>query len=142
MDIETLKRYTRQMVLPEIGIDGQQAIQDSHALIIGLGGLGSPVAIYLAAAGIGKITISDFDRVDISNLHRQILFNDNDIGQLKTNVAAAKLRDINPAIEIEIVNEKMELEQLLAQCAAADIVLDCSDNFQTRHLINHAAYRL
>lgn len=138
MDIEIVKRYTRQMVLPEIGIDGQQAIQDAHIMIVGLGGLGCPAAIYLAAAGIGKLTLNDFDRIDLSNLHRQVLYTNDDVGQYKTQVAANKMLSFNPDIETNLINEKLELDALLSHCKAADIVLDCSDNFKTRHLVNQA----
>lgn len=138
MKDEFLQRYTRQMVLPDIGQDGQQAIHDGHALIIGLGGLGSPAAVYLAAAGIGHLTITDYDRVDLSNLHRQILYSDRDIGKKKTQVAREKLAQINPSLEITSIDHRMSIDELIECCNKANVVLDCSDNFVTRHAVNRA----
>jgi molybdopterin/thiamine biosynthesis adenylyltransferase len=138
MHDETVKRYSRQMVLPQIGQQGQQALQDAHVLLIGLGGLGSPAAIYLAAAGIGKLTVCDHDRVDISNLHRQILYSHSDIGQKKITAATARLRAIQPDLNIDGIDHRMSETELHERVQQADLVLDCSDNFQTRHQINAA----
>lgn len=126
------------MILPDIGQDGQQAIQDAHVCIIGLGGLGSPAAIYLAAAGVGVMSICDYDRVDLSNLHRQILYTDADVGRKKTSTAAVKLVQVNPALTIHTIDHRMSAEELMERCATADVVLDCSDNFATRHMVNRA----
>ena len=138
MHDEIVKRYTRQMILPDIGQDGQSALQEGHVFIVGLGGLGSPAALYLAAAGVGTLTLNDFDRVDLSNLHRQILFDDSDIGKNKTATTAAKLGRLYPPLNANAVDGKLDLEQLSDYCTAADVVLDCSDNFQSRHLLNQA----
>ncbi len=135
---EIQQRYTRQMILPQLGQDGQQALLDAEVLIIGLGGLGSPAAMYLAAAGIGGLTIVDFDRVDISNLHRQILYDDHDLGQKKTTAAANKLRQINPKLRIKTIDRKLSATEISTQTELADIVLDCSDNFKTRYQVNQA----
>jgi adenylyltransferase/sulfurtransferase len=138
---EIVKRYTRQMILPDIGQDGQQAIGDGHALIIGLGGLGSPAAIYLAAAGIGQLTIVDYDRVDLSNLHRQILYTEQDIGKKKTAAAKEKLQQLNPVLRINLVDHRMTDDELVEHCSRVDVVLDCSDNFATRHAVNKACVK-
>jgi adenylyltransferase/sulfurtransferase len=136
MQDELLKQYTRQMVLPQIGPQGQQALLDARVLIIGLGGLGSPAALYLAAAGIGQLTLCDHDRVDLSNLHRQILYNREHLGKKKTAAATQQLRAIRPDLEITAVDHRMEEPELSEHAAEADLVLDCSDNFQTRYRIN------
>lgn len=138
MDDETLNRYTRQMVLPGFGYEGQEALRDAHVMIIGLGGLGSPAAMYLAAAGIGTLTLADFDRVAISNLHRQILYDDRDLGRKKTAAASARLLDINRKLQIHTLNEKVTLEHVTAAIGDVDVVLDCSDNFATRYAVNRA----
>lgn len=141
MHDETLKRFTRQMVLPQIGLDGQQALMDAHVFIIGVGGLGSPAAMYLAAAGIGEITLVDYDRVDLSNLHRQILFDDSHIGQKKVTAASQRLQQVNPSLNINTIERKLTLDELLKYISDVDVVLDCSDNFTTRHLVNHACVK-
>jgi molybdopterin-synthase adenylyltransferase len=138
MQDELLKQYTRQMVLPQIGQQGQQALLDAHILIVGLGGLGSPAAIYLAAAGIGQMTLCDHDRVDLSNLHRQILYTQQNLGQKKTVAAMQQLRAIRPDLQINAIDHRMNAEELSGHVQKSDLVLDCSDNFQTRHLINAA----
>jgi adenylyltransferase/sulfurtransferase len=136
MHDELVKRYTRQMVLPQFGHEGQAALGDAHILIIGLGGLGSPAAIYLAAAGIGQLTIADFDRVSISNLHRQILYTDEDIGHKKTVAAAKHLLRLNPRLKIKTIDEKITDQGLADIVSEVDIALDCCDNFATRYAIN------
>lgn len=141
MKNELVKRYTRQMILPDIGEDGQHAILEGHVLIIGLGGLGSPAAIYLAAAGIGRLSLCDYDRIDLSNLHRQILYNDLDVGKKKTEVAKTKLQQINPALEIDCYDHRLADSELLDACRRADVVLDCSDNFATRFAVNKACVK-
>ncbi len=138
MNDELVKRYTRQMILPDIGLDGQHALQEAHVFIIGLGGLGSPAAIYLAAAGIGQLSVCDYDRVDLSNLHRQILFSDKDVGRKKTDCATKKLQQINPALKINSFNHRLSNHELIKHCTDVDVVLDCSDNFATRHAVNKA----
>lgn len=141
MQDELLKQYTRQMVLPQIGQQGQQALLDAHALIIGLGGLGSPAALYLAAAGIGRLTICDHDRVDLSNLHRQILYSREHLGKKKTAAAEQQLKAIRPDLAIEAVDHGMDEAELSVHVRNADLALDCSDNFQTRYLVNAACVR-
>ncbi|HYR05287.1 MAG TPA: HesA/MoeB/ThiF family protein [Gallionella sp.] len=136
MDDQQLLRYSRHILLPEIGIEGQQRMLDARALIIGLGGLGSPAAIYLASSGVGQLILCDHDTVDFSNLQRQIIHRTSSVGQPKVISAQAALRDINPEVEciaLPVRVDEMQLSDLVAQ---ADVVLDCSDNFATRYAIN------
>ena len=138
MNDEQLLRYSRQMMLPEIDASGQQKLLDAHVLIVGLGGLGSPASMYLASAGVGQITLVDFDTVDISNLQRQIVHSTADIDRLKIDSARDSLLAINPDITINSLSEKLEGETLQEQINEVDVVLDCSDNFTTRFQINAA----
>ncbi|WP_221799166.1 HesA/MoeB/ThiF family protein [Oceanobacter mangrovi] len=138
MNDQDLLRYSRHILLPQIDLDGQQALLDSHAMIIGLGGLGCPVAMYLAAAGVGKITLVDHDRVEVSNLQRQIAHTDADVGRFKVESAAETLRQLNPAIEICCVTEKATLEWLTAELPEVDVLLDCTDNSSIRYQMNDA----
>lgn len=138
MNDEQLLRYSRQMMLPQLDFEGQQKLLQSHALIIGLGGLGSPVAMYLAAAGVGKLTLVDFDKVDLSNLQRQIIHQTASIGLAKVDSAEQTLRTLNDGIEIHTIPQKLEGDELLAAVRHADIVIDASDNFSTRFAINQA----
>jgi len=135
-------RYDRQIKLDSIGLSGQQKITQSSVLVIGAGGLGCPVLLYLAAAGIGKIGIVDFDTVNETNLHRQILFNQNDIGNNKAFAAAEKIKALNSFVEIEILPKKLDQELALKLIPQYDIVVDATDNFTTRYLINDACVLL
>lgn len=139
MNDEQLLRYSRQILLPQIDIKGQQKLLDSHVLIIGLGGLGSPVAMYLAAAGVGTLSLIDDDKVEISNLQRQIIHTENTIGHLKVESAAASLLAINNAVQLDIHRERLDKQRLSLAVEAADVVVDCSDNFATRSLLNEVA---
>lgn len=138
MNDQQLLRYGRHILLPEIGIEGQQKLLDAKALIIGLGGLGSPAALYLAASGVGRLTLCDHDTVDLSNLQRQIIHRTSTVGQPKVVSAQAALRDINPEIECAALQLRASEEQLNELTAQADVVLDCSDNFATRYAVNRA----
>jgi len=138
MDDQQLLRYGRHILLSEIGIAGQQHLLDATALIIGLGGLGSPAALYLAASGVGQLTLCDHDTVDFSNLQRQIIHRTSSVGQLKVASAQAALRDINPEIECIALPVRADAAQLDELVAGADVVLDCSDNFATRYAVNRA----
>ncbi len=131
-------RYNRHIILPEIGLEGQEKLKGASVLVIGAGGLGCPVLIYLAAAGVGKIGIVDFDTVDESNLHRQILFGTSDVGKPKTEVAKAKLQDQNPYIDIAVFNVRLTSQNALEIIENFDVVVDGSDNFPTRYLVNDA----
>lgn len=133
-----LSRYSRQVVLREIGVNGQQVLRDSSALIIGLGGLGTPAALYLAGAGLGHLVLSDFDRIAASNLHRQILYREPDIGRPKLDAAREQLRALNSDCAIELRPGPLDDEGLLDAVRGVDLVLDCSDNFATRFAVNRA----
>jgi len=136
MNDHELLRYSKQIMLPQIDIDGQQKINDSKMLIIGMGGLGSPTALYLAAAGVGHIVIADFDQVELSNLQRQIIHSTSDIGDVKVNSAKAKLLELNPNIIVTVANEIMHSDNLASLIKDVDIVLDGTDNFESRFEIN------
>jgi molybdopterin/thiamine biosynthesis adenylyltransferase len=138
MDDTQLLRYSRHILLDEIGIEGQQKLLQSHALVIGAGGLGSPVALYLATAGVGTLTIVDDDTVDLTNLQRQIVHNVERIGQPKAASAAQTLHAINPGVTVHALRERADAARLGELVAAADVVLDCSDNFATRQAVNAA----
>lgn len=138
---EELLRYSRQILLAQIDIDGQLRIKDSRALIIGLGGLGSPVALYLAAAGVGTLHLADFDTVDLTNLQRQIIHDSASVGQPKVDSALARLRAINPDINLVPHRQALDEDSLAAAVDAVDLVLDCSDNFGTREAVNAACVK-
>tara|TARA_R110001606_G_scaffold399310_1_gene584777 strand:- start:106530 stop:107291 length:762 start_codon:yes stop_codon:yes gene_type:complete len=142
MNDDQLLRYSRQILLPQIDITGQQTLLNSHVLIVGLGGLGSPVALYLAAAGVGHLTLVDDDVVELSNLQRQIIHGEQDIGRLKVESAADSLRAINSDIQIEIHTTRLTEQALTMAVSAVDVVVDCSDNFATRFLLNKVTQQL
>jgi adenylyltransferase/sulfurtransferase len=142
MNDEQLLRYSRHILLPQIGIEGQQKLLGSHALLIGAGGLGSPIALYLASAGVGRITICDFDDVDLTNLQRQIVHRTESIGSKKVDSARKTLAAINPEVDVVAVPERIAGARLDELVAAADVVLDGSDNFATRHAVNRACVKL
>ena len=142
MDDQQLLRYSRHILLNEIGIEGQSTLLASHVLIIGAGGLGSPAAFYLAAAGVGTITIVDNDQVDLTNLQRQILHTEERVGMNKVDSAQITLRQLNPHTRINALCERADENRLKQLITAADVVLDCSDNFATRHAINAACVAL
>ncbi len=138
MNDEQLLRYSRQIMLPQVDIVGQQKLLDAKVLIVGAGGLGSPAAMYLAAAGIGQITIYDDDQVDLTNLQRQIAHGTSDIGLDKVISTLNAIKNINPGVEVRAHKARLQGCQLLEEVANADVVLDCSDNFATRFAINRA----
>jgi len=138
MNDQELLRYSKQVMLPQIEIEGQQKIMDSTMLIIGMGGLGSPTALYLAASGVGHIIIADFDQVELSNLQRQIIHGTSDIGDDKVNSAKAKMLEINPNIKVTIANEIVHTDNLSSLIKDVDVVLDGTDNFESRFEINKA----
>jgi adenylyltransferase/sulfurtransferase len=135
---EQLLRYSRQIMLPDVDIDGQEKLLVARVLIIGLGGLGSPVAMYLAAAGVGHLTLVDFDSVELTNLQRQIAHTNARIGDNKATSAARSVRELNPDIEINCIETLLDADGLAAQVKRATVVVDCTDNFQTRFAINAA----
>jgi len=136
MNNDELTRYSRHIMLPQLDYEGQLKLTQSRALIIGAGGLGSPVAMYLASSGIGHIVISDFDHVELSNLQRQILHGNDDVGKAKVESAKQTLQALNNEIEITVFNEKLEEEKLREQVKLADIVLETTDNFDSRFFLN------
>lgn len=131
-------RYGRQIALPSFGEEGQRRLRGSHVLLVGAGGLGAPAATYLVAAGVGAITIVDFDRVEPSNLHRQPLFGEAAIGRPKVEAARARLRDLNPHVQVDVVDAKLTSQNALDLVSHCDVVVDGSDNFPTRYLVNDA----
>jgi adenylyltransferase/sulfurtransferase len=133
---EEILRYSRHLLIPEVGLEGQRKLKGSSALVIGTGGLGSPVSLYLAAAGIGRLGLVDYDVVDSSNLQRQVIHGTSTIGKLKVESARAKLLDLNPDIEVEIYNEPFTSENAMRIANNYDILLDGTDNFPTRYLTN------
>lgn len=136
-----LLRYSRHILLDQIGIAGQEKIVAAHALVVGAGGLGSPASLYLAAAGVGRITLADGDTVDLTNLQRQILHTQTSIGQAKAISGQSALSRINPEIIVDPITERLAGERLEALVASADVVLDCCDNFATRHAVNRACVK-
>ncbi|MFQ5934083.1 MAG: ThiF family adenylyltransferase, partial [Dehalococcoidia bacterium] len=135
---EQVQRYSRHLILPQVGSKGQRKLLDSKVLLIGAGGLGSPTALYLAAAGVGTLGIVDFDVVDITNLQRQILHRDQDVGRLKVESATDTLRSINPDVQVVQHQVRLSSENIMEIIEGYDIVVDGSDNFPTRYLVNDA----
>lgn len=141
MNDEQLLRYSRQIMLPQVDITGQQKLMQSKVLIIGLGGLGSPVAMYLASAGVGHLTLCDHDRVDLSNLQRQIVHSTPNLGESKVQSAAQNLHALNPEVQLELIDHQLQGEELRQHIANADVVVDASDNFRTRFQLNDACVK-
>ena len=142
MNDHDFMRYSRQLLLEDIAIEGQQKLLASRVLIIGLGGLGSPAALYLAGAGVGTLTLADDDAVHLSNLQRQILFTSADIDRPKAAAAKTRLSQLNPQITLVALQQRLSGEALRAEVAKADVVLDCTDNMVTRQAINAACVAL
>lgn len=138
MNDDDLLRYSRHVLLNEIGVEGQERILDAHVLIIGAGGLGSPVALYLGSAGIGHITVVDHDTVDMTNLQRQVAHTVARVGSPKVTSIQTAIADINPGVQVTAIQARADAALLDTLVAQADVVLDCCDNFSTRHLINAA----
>ena len=138
MNDQQLLRYSRHILLDAIGIEGQERLMSSRALIIGAGGLGSPVALYLAASGVGTLTLCDHDNVDLSNLQRQIIHRTSTVGLSKVESARRVLEDINPEVKCVPLEKRVDAAELQRLVAQADVVLDCSDNFETRYAVNQA----
>ena len=136
MNDNQLLRYSRHILMPEIGYEGQDKLTKSHALIVGAGGLGSPVALYLAASGVGTLTICDFDVVDLTNLQRQIIHTTQSVGINKAVSAQQTLYEINPDVNVKTIQKKSTEQELADLVAQADVVIDCSDNFATRYALN------
>lgn len=141
-NLDELVRYSRQILLPEVGIEGQEKLKYARVLVIGAGGLGCPALQYLAAAGVGTIGIVDFDTIAVHNLHRQILYTNADVGKQKALVAAEKIKQSNPNIHCIIFNEKLTNDNAVGIINQFDIVVDGSDNFATRYLVNDTCVKV
>lgn len=135
---DELLRYSRQILLKQIDIDGQLTLKQSRVLIVGLGGLGSPVALYLAAAGVGELHLADFDTVDATNLHRQILHDTTSVGRTKVDSAIERIEALNPLVKVVPLRTALDSDSLGPSVAAVDLVLDCTDNFAIREAVNGA----
>jgi molybdopterin/thiamine biosynthesis adenylyltransferase len=141
MTDDQLLRYSRHILLDDIGVEGQQRLLAAHALVIGAGGLGSPVALYLGTAGLGRITVADHDTVDLTNLQRQIAHDLTRVGAPKAESVKARIASINPDVQVQALNRRLDAAALDVLVPQADVVLDCSDNFATRHAVNAACVR-
>lgn len=137
---EEIRRYSRHLLIPGVGLEGQKRLRAARVLVVGAGGLGAPVIQYLSAAGIGALTIADPDRVDTTNLQRQVLYGDHDVGKLKVEVAASRVRDISPGTEVKAVPCGVDVNLAPGLVAGHDLVIDATDNFSARYLINDACY--
>ena len=135
---EQLLRYNRQIMLPQIGVEGQERLLAAHVLLLGLGGLGSPLAMYLAACGVGRLTLIDSDRVELANLQRQILYRSSDLGAGKAERAFRALADLNPEVRVDAVAERADLALLRGRLRGVDLAVDATDNFETRQALNRA----
>lgn len=141
MTPEQAERYSRQILLPQLGTSGQQTLIDARVLIIGMGGLGAPVAMYLAAAGVGHLVLNDYDQVDLSNLQRQVIHRNADIGRLKTDSARDQLIALNPEIRVSTLPRSLVEDELAEEIGQANLIVDCSDNFETRFTLNRLCVR-
>jgi len=141
MDDQQLLRYSRHILLDDLGVEGQQRLLASSALVIGAGGLGSPVALYLGTAGVGSLTLIDHDTVDLTNLQRQIAHDLSRLGQPKATSAAQSVHAINPEVKVVAIHERADAARLVTLVEAADVAVDCSDNFKTRQAINVACVK-
>ena len=141
MDDNELLRYSRQIMLPDFDIAGQDALNAATVLIVGVGGLGSPAALYLGAAGVGKLILCDDDQVELTNLQRQIAHYTTDLGDNKARSAQSTIAAINPHVDVEVIDRRLDADGLKAAIGSVDVVLDCTDNFDTRYIINDACWR-
>jgi adenylyltransferase/sulfurtransferase len=139
---DALLRYSRHILLPEIDLEGQERLIKASVLIVGLGGLGSAVSLYLAAAGVGRLVVADFDRVDLANLQRQVLYDSVDVGRPKVDVAAQRLAALNPDCRITPIERRLADEDLSSLAEGCEVVVDASDNFETRYAINRSCLKL
>jgi len=141
LDDAERERYSRQLLIPEWGEEGQVRLRNSTVLVAGLGGLGSPVCLYLAAAGVGKLVLCDYGEVELSNLNRQILYGGRDLGRLKAPVAATRLKNLNPSVSTRTITDKIDESNVAVLSSGVDIIVDCLDNFPTRLILNAQAVR-
>ena len=138
LSIDEISRYSRHLLIPDVGLEGQKRLKNSKVLVIGAGGLGSPVLLYLAAAGVGTLGIIDFDVVDESNLQRQIIHGQSDIGRFKSRSAKDAITELNPYVRVQLHNERLEASNALEIISGYDLIVDGTDNFSTRYLVNDA----
>ena len=141
MSVDPKTRYSRHVLLPQIGEAGQRKLREARVLVIGMGGLGSPAAMYLAASGVGQLVVSDYDVVELSNLQRQIVHRTEDVGRMKVDSAKDTLRALNPEIEVITLGWHLDDDELAEEIARADVVVDATDNFETRFVMNAACWR-
>ncbi len=141
MQDEELLRYSRQIMLADVDIAGQEALRHAHVLVVGIGGLGSPVALYLAAAGVGHLTLCDDDEVDLSNLQRQIAHTTSALGENKASSAKTRIAALNPHVEVTVIEQHMDAAALAKHLDGVDLVMDCTDNFAARYAINDICWR-
>ncbi|MCL4806144.1 MAG: ThiF family adenylyltransferase, partial [Anaerolineae bacterium] len=139
---EEVRRYSRHLIMPEVGVAGQERLKAAGVLLIGAGGLGSPAAMYLTAAGVGRIGLVDYDTVDLSNLHRQVIHGTKDIGRPKLDSATERIRDINPYVRVDVHEVALTSANALELFAPYDVIIDGTDNFPTRYLVNDACVLL
>ncbi|BCJ64636.1 adenylyltransferase/sulfurtransferase MoeZ [Polymorphospora rubra] len=142
LTVDEIRRYSRHLIIPDVGVEGQKRLKNARVLCVGAGGLGSPALMYLAAAGVGTLGIIDFDTVDESNLQRQIIHGQSDVGRPKAESAAASIREINPLVKVEIHNTALDRENVREIFAQYDLIVDGTDNFATRYMVNDAAVLL
>ncbi len=139
---DEIRRYSRHLIMPEVGIEGQRKLKAAKVLLIGTGGLGSPLALYLAAAGIGRIGLVDYDIVDETNLQRQVIHGQDSVGHLKVDSAETRMKQINPYLQVDKYNEPLTSENALRLFEPYDVIIDGTDNFPTRYLVNDACVKL
>lgn len=142
LTVDEVRRYSRHLIIPDVGMAGQKRLKNAKVLCVGAGGLGSPALMYLAAAGVGTLGIIDFDVVDESNLQRQIIHGQSDVGRLKAESAAASVREINPLVDVVIHNTALTTENVMEIFSGYDLIVDGTDNFATRYMVNDAAVLL
>ena len=142
LTIDEVRRYSRHLIIPDVGMAGQKRLKNAKVLVIGAGGLGSPALLYLAAAGVGTLGIAEFDEVDESNLQRQIIHGQSDIGRPKAESARDSIKETNPLVKVVVHNERLDNDNVLEIFAQYDLIVDGTDNFATRYMVNDAAYFL
>src|SRR3954463_15380144 len=142
LTIDEVRRYSRHLIIPDVGMTGQKRLKNSRVLVIGAGGLGSPALLYLAAAGVGTLGIAEFDEVDESNLQRQIIHGQSDIGKPKAESARESIAETNPLVNVIVHNERLDNDNVLEVFEGYDLIVDGTDNFATRYMVNDAAYFL
>src|ERR671912_1336212 len=142
LTIDEVRRYSRHLIIPDVGMTGQKRLKNAKVLVIGAGGLGSPALLYLAAAGVGTLGIAEFDEVDESNLQRQIIHGMSDIGRPKAESAKESIAEVNPYVEVVVHNERLDNDNVLQVFEGYDLIVDGTDNFATRYMVNDAAYFL